>query len=318
MKKGKEELVDMKICPQCGKENSEQAQFCEHCGYHFAEKETPAAAQTSASAGIGQRSQGTPPPKKPSSKWPLLVAGLVVAAIVIGVGLGFANKKAPQQTATTTTSSVDTAKYDQVIADAKTLSINGKHKESNMKLAAIPASDLGKPEFASVKEEVADLKDQNETGLAEQKEAEEAKKNEKTKQSQAKQAASSAGGFVGDYAKWANTYTFYYNQSTQKQSSLTISANGGVTQNNTDGTQYFGQASITGSGGSALSYVTNEQYPDSMPDTKMINPNVQITVTWDDGGGTQVYYGYLSYSSRLALTDGVDKGAGVNEVWISY
>ena len=53
-----------------------------------------------------------------------------------------------------------------------------------------------------------------------------------------------------------------------------------------------------------------------MPDTKMINPNVRITVTWD-AGSTQTYYGYVSYSSRLALTDGVTKNAGVNEVWIS-
>ena len=295
----------MKICPHCGKENSEQAKFCEHCGYHFAEEQP-------LSTAAGKRSQPSQPSNpSPKSKWPFLVAGLVVAAIALGVGLGFANQNKSQQTATTTTSSVDTSKYDQVIADAKELSINGKHKESNMKLAAIPASDLGKPEFTSVKEEVDDLKNQNENGLEEQ----EAKaQTEKTKSTQQAPASS----FVGNYAKWANTYTFYYAQSTQKQSSLTISANGGVTQNNSDGSQYFGQASITGTSGSALSYETNEQYPDEMPDTKTINPNVQITVNWDNGGGTQVFYGYLSYSSRLALTDGVDKGAGVNEVWVSY
>lgn len=130
-----------------------------------------------------------------------------------------------------------------------------------------------------------------------------------------------AGGdstFVGDFAKWANTYTFYYSQEDQIQSTLTISANGGVTQNNYDGTQYFGKAVITSADGEYLSYETNELYPGEMPATKMIEPNVTITIDWDNGGGSQVYYGYLSYSSRLALTDGREKGAGVNEVWISY
>ena len=28
--------------------------------------------------------------------------------------------------------------------------------------------------------------------------------------------------------------------------------------------------------------------------------------------------GYLSYSSRLALTDGITKNSGMNEVWITY
>ena len=46
-------------------------------------------------------------------------------------------------------------------------------------------------------------------------------------------------------------------------------------------------------------------------------PNVKITVTWNNGGGVDVYYGYVSYSQRLALTDGIAVTDGVKEVWLS-
>lgn len=124
--------------------------------------------------------------------------------------------------------------------------------------------------------------------------------------------------FTGDLAKWANTYTFYYSQSSQKQSRLTIATNGGVTQSNYDGTQYFGRATIVNASGDILSYNTDTLYPTRMPSTKTINSNVKITIQWDNNGGSQNLYGYLSYSSRLALTDGLNKGSGVNEVWITY
>ena len=45
--------------------------------------------------------------------------------------------------------------------------------------------------------------------------------------------------------------------------------------------------------------------------------NVKITVTWNNGGGVDVYYGYVSYSQRLALTDGIAVTDGVKEVWLS-
>lgn len=309
----------MKICPKCGKENNDEAVFCENCGFKLDSASVQQSrSQKNETAVVSQHEPlQTPiqPNPNPNSKFKWIIGLLVGLALLGGVGYALLNhSNETANDATEQTSSPDETKYDKIIAEAKALTINGDYKKSTIKLATIPASDLGKPEFSAIKEEVDKLIDQNEEGLEEEKATGKA---QDTNQKSPAPASDGQSSFVGDYAKWANNYTFYYNQSNQKQQSLKISDNGGVTQNNHDGTQYFGHASITGSGGDVLSYVTNRQYPSSMPDTKVINPNVKITVNWDNGG-SQVFYGYLSYSSRLALTDGVAKGSGVNEVWISY
>ncbi len=64
-------------------------------------------------------------------------------------------------------------------------------------------------------------------------------------------------------------------------------------------------------------YDTTSYRPTTQPATKSITPNVKITVTWNNGGGVDVYYGYVSYSQRLALTDGIAVTDGVKEVWLS-
>ncbi|MGX6978192.1 zinc-ribbon domain-containing protein [Vagococcus elongatus] len=320
----------MKYCPNCGASNQGDAMFCEQCGHHFISEDE----------GIDKveleqelRSVGSDPvpvykgDQKPTGRNKIIIifAAVLALGIIVGTGIYFATsrKEKPepvvQTTPTSTTSekeeeaeeAEEANKYDAIIQEAKVLTINGNYKESSLKLASIPVSELSKEEFSSIREAVEELTKQNNDGIQEEKgkQSEEAKK-------QAAQSAT-ASGFTGDFAKWANTFLFYYSQGGQKQSSLTISANGGVTQNNYDGTQYFGKATIASSGGSILSYETNESYPMDMPATKMIRPDVAITVQWDVGG-SQVFYGYLSYSSRLALTDGLSKNAGVNEVWISY
>lgn len=325
----------MKICPNCQRENDDLANFCEECGYSL--KDVPIVAKHSGDATVanneeqinGNKSESRmqAQPVKRNYK-PLLVTIFVVVFLLAGAGIFFAsrnNGSTNEATSVTTNSStksrgketsetVEAGKYDEVIKAAKELTIDGKYKESERKLASIPVSDLAKPEFQSVQLAVTELTQQNSTGIKETKEAE----LKKAQQAEEKKTVSNQSGFTGDHAKWANTYTFYYSQSNQKQSSLNISANGGVTQNNYDGTQYFGQAVISNTSGNILSYETNALYPSDMPNTKTIHPNVKITVTWDNGGGTQAFYGYLSYSSRLALTDGVKKGNGVNEVWVSY
>lgn len=310
----------MKICPRCGEENSDRSLFCEHCGYEFAKTDS-----------LPKRSQGanlqeTKPTtaavsnngKSGIPKWAFIIAGVALLAVVVGVGFAMAsrsNNEATLPSTTTTSSTTDTSKYDEIIAEAKELTINGDYKKSNLKLSRIPASDLGKSEFSAIADEVDELTEKNEEGLK-QEEDKEAVQKAQEKDRPAVRTSGSSRDFTGDYAKWANTYYFYYSQTSQRQTTLTIGANGSVTQKNVNGTQYFGKATITSASGDVLSYETNEQYPSEMPDTKLINPNVQITVTWD-GGGTQIYYGYVSYSSRLALTDGVSKNDGVNEVWIS-
>ncbi|MDT2612668.1 zinc-ribbon domain-containing protein [Enterococcus dongliensis] len=303
----------MKICPKCGKENSDQALFCENCGYEFAKTESLKRNQGSNLQEMGQ----APAAKRSNgSKW-FIIGGVALLAVIVGVGFAVANRSTNEAAPTTTvsSSSVDTSKYDDIIAEAKELTINGEYKKSNLKLSRISASDLGKNEFSAIAEEVDELTEKNEEGLKQADDKEAAQKAQETERPDVTTSGSSSA-FSGDYAKWANTYYFYYSQTSQRQSALTIGANGSVTQKNVNGTQYFGKATITSASGDVLSYETNEQYPSDMPDTKLINPNVQITVAWD-GGGTQIYYGYLSYSSRLALTDGVSKNDGVNEVWIS-
>ena len=92
-----------------------------------------------------------------------------------------------------------------------------------------------------------------------------------------------------------------------KQAGLIIEeANGAVTQDaNRMAEIYTGKAEISGASGTILSYDTTSYRPTTQPATKSITPNVKITVTWNNGGGVDVYYGYVSYSQRLALTDGI-------------
>lgn len=315
----------MKKCPNCQFENDDTAAFCQECGQSLADVHQEMARnqqkRESKSKESSNEEKRSAQRQSTSSKMLWLVGGislLLVAVIAVSLLLIFRKPAPTAVTATSTSSSiiatstseaVDTTKYDDVITEAKKLTIAGKYKESELRLASIPVSDLAKNEFSSIRELISDLNNQNAEGL--NKEAEQEKSKEQTE-------SNTTTTFVGDFAKWANTYTFYYSQDNQKQSSLSISDNGGVTQNNNDGTQFFGKATIEGSGGSILSYETSELYPWNMPATKSINPNVVIHVQWDNGGGSQDYYGYLSYSSRLALTDGINKGSGVNEVWISY
>lgn len=310
----------MKTCPNCQASNASDAKFCEQCGYRFSNVETTEQKVSEENkSSIGERSKKNQP-----NKLPYIVSGIVVLLIFIGGGIFLAtrrnNSSAPTATNNSSTnssteisstqeSSSELSKYDDTIRKAKELTISGDYQESALLLASIPVSDLAKSEFAAIKDAVEELTKQNEKGM-EKNESEEADNNstDTTQQS----------GFTGENAKWANTYAFYHSQPSQIQSTLRISANGGVTQTNYDGTQFFGQATIVTESNDALSYTTDEYFPLDQPSTKMIHSDIKITVTWDNSGGVQTYYGYLSYSSRLVLTDGVTKGSGVNEVWITY
>ncbi|MGX7149924.1 zinc ribbon domain-containing protein [Enterococcus ureasiticus] len=317
----------MKECKYCHTQNSDSSNFCEQCGTPLdaigSQKTTPADGNTA----TNESYQMNQPKANSKNIQPLLIGAIVaLLGIIIGIILFIYLKPnnnteisaGSSQTETrsttkdssqteTTSSKKDLENYDEIIKAAKELNIEGKYKESELKLASIPVSALGKPEWKTIKEAVEKLANLNNKGLQEQKNS-----TEKV------QANDDPSTFTGDLAKWANTYTFYYSQNNQRQSRLTIATNGGVTQSNYDGTQYFGRATIANASGDILSYNTDTLYPMRMPSTKTINPNVKITIQWDNNGGSQNLYGYLSYSSRLALTDGQNKGGGVNEVWITY
>lgn len=301
----------LKICQNCRAENDTNAQFCHACG----ERLTDTTTMSRVTTGNTQR-------KNTSF---VVIVILLIAVIAIGLFLLFNlfQTKTPEiatnhstitstnPASTTATSSNDElSQYDEIIAEAKKLNVDGKYKDSELKLASIPVSALAKPEFSSIKEAVEKLSASNNENIQAE--------NKKTTTQNNPSSANASSGFTGDLAKWANTYMFYYSQQSQKQSRLTISANGSVTQSNYDGTQYFGTATIEAASESALSYNTDDLYPIDLPSKKEITSNVRITVQWDNQGGTQVFYGYLSYSSRLALTDGITKNSGMNEVWITY
>lgn len=302
----------MKVCPKCGKENNDKSLFCEHCGFEFAKTEaSPKRTQGVKLQETTRSSKGSTNPRKSSfPKWPFAILGLALLGAVVGIGLAIAGRSngrvQPIPTTNVSSSSIDTSKYDEILAEAKEFTNDGEYKKSNLRLKRIPASDLDKSEFSDVAAEVKELTKQNEVGL----------KQEASDSSQDSQEDEDSKVFSGEYAKWAGTYHFYYSQTSQKQKTLTISASGKVTQKNASGGPNVGKATIMGASGDVLSYETTRQHPVDMPDTKLINPNVQITVTWENGS-TQIYYGYVSYSSRLTLTDGVAKNNGVNEVWVS-
>lgn len=306
----------MKECSYCHTKNNDKSKFCEQCGKPLGENGSTNEPHETSKSTVAQK-----------NIQPVLIGAIVaLVGIIIGIILfiylkpnntsALSSESSRTETTSTTKNSSQTEttsskkeaeNYDEIIKVAKELNIEGKYKESELKLASIPVSVLGKPEWATIKEAIENLTNLNNKGLQEQK-----------KSSDNVQQNDDPSTFTGDLAKWANTYTFYYSQSSQKQSRLTIATNGGVTQSNYDGTQYFGRATIVNASGDILSYNTDTLYPTRMPSTKTINSNVKITIQWDNNGGSQNLYGYLSYSSRLALTDGLNKGSGVNEVWITY
>lgn len=297
----------LRICTNCHAENDNNAKFCHECGEKLPNTKALSRADTSNKK------------QRNNTSFIVLIA-LFACLIFIGAFFLFNTFKtktpetAASSTATNSTSSTATSsdtnelsQYDAIISEAKKLNIEGNYKESELKLASIPVSELAKTEFSSIKDAVEKLSASNNEHIQEE-----------NKKTTAQQNATSEGTFTGDLAKWANTYTFYYSLTSQKQSRLTISANGSVTQSNYDGTQYFGKATIENYSSDVLSYNTDNLYPFDLPDKKQITSNVRITVEWDNGGGTQQFYGYLSYSSRLVLTDGIEKQNGINEVWITY
>ncbi|WP_207940757.1 hypothetical protein DOK78_001709 [Enterococcus sp. DIV2402] len=226
--------------------------------------------------------------------------------------------------ASTTASSEEplSAKYDDILENAQRLADEGNYSESELELSTIPEEVLARSEYASVKKVVDEIHAQNQPAIeaakakeeAEQKKAEQeqkAKEEQAKKEKANKKEEKSDPVFVGDFASWATSYGFYFAQEKQNQSSLTIGTDGRVTKD-----AQTGKATVENYSGDTLSYETNEQKPTKIPATKTVHPNVRITIKWDNGG-SQVLYGYTSFTGRLVLTDGASKGNGINEVWIT-
>ena len=123
-----------------------------------------------------------------------------------------------------------------------------------------------------------------------------------------------------DFGIWAGLYNFYYKKSGDHQSTLLIANSGDVSQvqDGTDGRDFSGKATLTKLNPEAneLTYAITSLSPDKMPSTKQAHCAVKIHVVWDNGGGSQDYYGYLTAFGKYVLTDGVPEQNGVQEVWI--
>ena len=319
----------MKICPRCHNHQFGEEFFCEKCGTAMEdvsnEKETPVTTvytteEPPQAAVVRPAEEGIIDPmysedRKLLIRICLAVLGGIVVCILFFIavfvefplrsGTNVADHK--QDTAIRSSDTKNSeemiasayGEYADIINAAEKLTAEQNYAESNAKLAEIPAEILAASGYEKVKAAVDKLIAANQKGIDTQNEAD------------------AEPVFVGDFEKWNRNYTFYYPQENQTQSSLTLFYDGKVTQINTDGTEITGKASVEYDTNSQLSYDTADDRPAEVPETKNVDAADRITINWDNGG-SQILYGYLSYTSRYVLTDGIADGTGVREVWTSY
>lgn len=203
------------------------------------------------------------------------------------------------------------AEDEVVIKDAQSLNANGHYKASNKKLSSIDITDLSKKGFGSLKSEYFHLQNSNDKFLLKNHTSSKLNSTGNIKPNN-KDSVGTNNSF-GDFSKFTGDYVFYNYDSNRQQSDLTISSNGSVVQHNNDGSAFYGSAVASESSQSGiLSYDVTT----GTNDTKKINANVKIDVTWDNGE-YETYYGYTSYDGDIVLTDGNSyQGDLVNEVWI--
>jgi len=219
---------------------------------------------------------------------------------------------------TSTTDNSKLKKAEAILKDAQALNADGKYKQSNKKLSSIDLADLNKKSFSALKTEFFTLQKSNDKFLLKKSKDSSNKSTTTTKSGStattttAKSTPATNNSF-DNYSKFVGDYSFYNYDEDRLQSDLTISSDGTVVQNNTDGSAFHGVATVKASGASGiLSYdVTSDS-----SDTKSIKADVEIDVTWS-GGDHETYYGYTSYDNYSVLTDGKSyDGDLVNEVWV--
>lgn len=225
-------------------------------------------------------------------------------------------KDALKQAQSSKKTSSKTAKDESIIKAAQELNADGKYKKSNQKLSTINLTDLNKKGFGALKTEFFSLQKSNDKFLL--------KKNQGKTTGASGTTSQASGGtttttpttnhsFDG-YSKYTGDYYFYNDDDgDRQQETLTIHGDGTVVQNNNDGSAFHGTATIKNSGATGvLSYDVTT----GTNDTKTIDANVEIDVTWSNGEH-EAYYGYTSYDDDIVLTDGNSyDGDLVNEVWM--
>lgn len=238
-------------------------------------------------------------------KIPALLSILTVATIgLAGCGSSQANQSA------SSSSSKNQSKISEdegVIKTARNLNEDGHYQDSNKALNGIAITDLSKKGFGSLKAEYFQIQKSNDAFLL--------KQGKKQNQAAANNGSSnlSTNDSFSNYSKFVGDYSFYNYDSKRPQSDLVIDSDGTVVQENNDGSSYHGVATISSTNQSGiLSYDVTS----GTNNTKSINANVKIDVTWSNGEN-ETYYGYTSYDNYPVLTDGKSyKGDLVNEVWV--
>lgn len=234
----------------------------------------------------------------------------VLLSLFTVITLGLAGCGSSQASQSASSSSKNQSKISEdegVIKTARNLNEDGHYQDSNKALNGIPITDLSKKGFSSLKAEYFQIQKSNDAFLLKQgKKQNQAAANNGSSNMQTNDSFSNYSKFVGDYS-------FYNYDSNRPQSDLVIDSDGTVVQENNDGSSYHGVATISAT---SQSGVLSYDVTSGTNDTKSINANVKIDVTWSNGEN-ETYYGYTSYDGGAVLTDGKSyKGDLVNEVWV--
>ncbi|GAX09159.1 MAG TPA: hypothetical protein DDW71_12910 [Lactobacillus sp.] len=234
----------------------------------------------------------------------------VLLSLFTVVTLGLAGCGSSQASSSASSSSKNQSKISEdegIIKTARNLNEDGHYQDSNKALNGIQITDLSKKGFSSLKSEYFQIQKSNDAFLL--------KQGKKQNQAAANNGSTSlnTNDSFSDYSKFVGDYSFYNYDSNRQQSDLVIDSDGTVVQENNDGTSFHGVATISSTNQSGiLSYDVTS----GTNDTKSINANVKIDVTWSNGEN-ETYYGYTSYDGGAVLTDGKPyKGDLVNEVWV--
>ncbi|MCI2020443.1 MAG: hypothetical protein LKJ60_12705 [Lentilactobacillus buchneri] len=240
----------------------------------------------------------------------VLITVSLLATVTFGLagcGSNSASKEA-SSTKVTSKNQDKISEYEGIIKTARDFNENGHYKASNKALNGIRIADLTKKGFGSLKTEYFQIQKSNDAFLLK-----EGKKQNQVASSNGSTTNLNTNNSFSDFSKFVGDYSFYNYDPDRLQSDLIIDSDGTVVQENTNDTSFHGVATISSdSQGGILSYDVTS----GTNNTKSINANVKIVVTWSNGQN-ETYYGYTSYDGDAVLTDGKSyDGDLVNEVWV--
>ncbi|QBO35690.1 hypothetical protein EQG49_04050 [Periweissella cryptocerci] len=264
--------------------------------------------------------------REPTRKFAVLAIILISTIVLIGCGVKSATDppgneaqvSVKKDSGQSSENAAEIAEYETILQNARNLTSDKKYAESNEAINQMSVTKLCEKGFEALKAAEAELREQNDAGNAAVKKAKakKAKAKAKNKAKAATTTTSSGSNASFAFPKFVGFYRFIDADRDRTQVTLTIKSDGSVFQESTNAV-HSGHATAVATSTAAWSYdVTNIDYETSDFPLKEITANVKITVNWNNGGGTQVFYGYTSYAGESILTDGKEYGSSaINEVW---